>query len=86
MFNLMQWFFIRSSILQVTVSKTRAILLFTMKIVEIFELHATMWSAEYQTTVLLKFLWIMHNYANGLDNQPIKIATWFSGSEVIGLH
>ena len=44
-----------------------AILLFTIKIVEIFELHASMSgmrSAEYQTTVPLKFLIIIHNCAN----------------------
>ena len=34
-----QWFFIRSSIKQFIVWKTRAILLFTIKIVKIFELH-----------------------------------------------
>ena len=36
-----QWFFIRSSIKQFIVSKTRAILLFTIKIVKIFELHTS---------------------------------------------
>ena len=38
----------------ISVSKTRAILLFTIKIIETFELHASipgMWSAEYQTTI-----------------------------------
>ena len=41
--------------------------LFTIKIVKIFELHASMpgvRSAKYQTTVPLKFLIIIHNYAN----------------------
>ena len=49
------------------VLKTRAILPFTIKIMEMFELHARipgMWSAEYQATILLKFLIIMHNYVN----------------------
>ena len=59
---------------------------FTIKIVEIFELHARMLSAEYQTTVSLKFLLIIHNYWNGLDNQPIQITTLCSGSDVIGRH
>ena len=46
------------------VSKTRAILLFTIKIVEIFELNASIpavRSAEYQTTLSLKSLIIIHN-------------------------
>ena len=50
-----------------SVSKTRAILLFTIKIIEMFELHASMppmRSAEYQATIPLKFLIIIHNYAN----------------------
>ena len=49
------------------VLKTGAILLFTMKIIEVFELHASMppmRSAEYQVTVPLKFLIIIHNDAN----------------------
>ena len=49
------------------VSKTRAMSLFTIKIVKIFELHASMpgvRSAKYETTVPLKFLIIIHNYAN----------------------
>ena len=51
----------------ISVSKTRAILLFTIKIIEMFELHASipgMLSAEYQMTIPLKFLIIMHNYVN----------------------
>ena len=51
----------------ISVSKTRAILLFTIKIIEMFELHASMpgmWSAEYQTTIPLKFRIIMPDYAN----------------------
>ena len=50
--------------LSISVSKTRAILLFT---IEMFELHAIipeMRSAEYQATIQLKFLIIMRNYAN----------------------
>ena len=49
------------------VSKTRAIFLFTIKIIELFELHAgmpPMRSAEYQKTMPLKFLIIIHNYTN----------------------
>ena len=47
--------------------QTRAVLLFTIKITEMFELHASMppmRSAEYQATIPLKFLRIIHNYAN----------------------
>ena len=50
-----------------SVLKTRAILLFTIKIIEMFELHAStqgMRSAEYQVTIPLKFLIIIHNYVN----------------------
>ena len=49
------------------VSKTRAILLLTIKIIEMFELHASMppmQSAEYHSTIPLQFLIIIHNYAN----------------------
>ena len=45
----------------------RAILLFTIKNIEMFELHASMppiRSAEFQVTIPLKFLIIIHNYAN----------------------
>ena len=54
-----------------------------------FELHVDIpgkRSAEYQATILLKFLIIMHNYVTEcLDNQPIKITTRFYGSDdVIG--
>ena len=51
----------------ISVSTTRAILLFTIKIIEMFELHASMpgmLSTEYQMTIPLKCLIIMHNYAN----------------------
>ena len=57
-------FFIRSLN---SVSKTRAIFLFTIKIIEMFELHASMppmRSAEYQAIIPLKFIIIVHNYAN----------------------
>ena len=62
-----QWFFIRSSIF--SVSKTRAILLFKIKIklIEVFELHERMpgmQSTEYQATIALKCFIIIHNYAN----------------------
>ena len=53
----------------ILVSKTRAILLFKIKIklTEMFELHERMLgmrSAEYQATIPLKFFIIIHNYAN----------------------
>ena len=53
----------------ISVSKTRAILLFKIKIklIEMFELNERMpgiRSAEYQMTILLKFFIIIHNYAN----------------------
>ena len=50
-----------------SVSRTRAILLFTIKIIEMFELHASMPRmrlAEYQVTIPLKFLIIIRNYAS----------------------
>ena len=50
-----------------SVLKTRAILRFTIKIIEMFELHASMppmQSAEYQAKLLQKFPIIIHNYAN----------------------
>ena len=53
----------------ISVSKTRAILLFKIKIklIEMFELHErvpAMRSAEYQVTFSLKFFIIIDNYAN----------------------
>ena len=53
----------------ISVSKTRAISLFTIKIalIEMFELDERMpgmRSAEYQATIPLKFFIIIHNYAN----------------------
>ena len=52
-----------------SVSKTRAILPFKLKIklIEMFELHERMpgmRSAEYQASIPLKFFIIIHNYAN----------------------
>ena len=50
-----------------SVLKTRAILLFTIKIIEMFELRASMQgmrSAEYQATTPLKFFIIIRNYVN----------------------
>ena len=52
----------------ISVAKTRAILLFKIKIklIEMFELNermSGMQSAEYQATIPLKFLIIIHNYA-----------------------
>ena len=55
----------------ISVSKTRAILLFKIKIklIEMFELNESermpgMGSAEYQATIPLKFFIIIHNFAN----------------------
>ena len=50
-----------------SVLKARVILLFTIKIIEMLELHASMppmRSAEYQAAISLKFLIIILNYAN----------------------
>ena len=72
--------------ISISVSKTRAMLLFKIKIklIEMLELNERMpgmRSAEYQATIPLKFF---HNYTilcKCLDNQPIKITPRFSGSE-----
>ena len=53
----------------ISVSKTRAILLFKIKImlIEMFERNERMpgmRSAEYQATIPVKFFIIIHNYAN----------------------
>ena len=53
----------------ISVSKTRAILLFKIKIkvIEVFKLTEGMpgmRSAEYQMTIPLKFFKVIHNYAN----------------------
>ena len=61
----------------------RTILLFTVKIIEMFELHASMpwmWSAEYQATIPLKFRVIMPNYANVL---PINQSKSLPGFRVV---
>ena len=55
--------------ISISVSKTRGILLFKIKIklIEMFELNERMpgiRSAEYQATVPLNFFIIIHNYAN----------------------
>ena len=49
--------------------------------VELQESVPGMRSAEYQTTIPLKFLIIVHNYANVWT---IKITTRFSGRDVTG--
>ena len=51
--------------------------------VELRESVPGMRSAEYQATIPLKFLIIVHNYANAWT---IKITTRFSGSDVTGRH
>ena len=57
-----------------------------------FELQASMpgmGSAEYQTTIPLKFLIIISKYmklCECLDNQPIKITTRVLSSDVAGRH
>ena len=53
----------------ISVSKTRAVLLFKIKIklIEMFELHERMPGmqfAEHQAIIPLKFFIIIHNYAN----------------------
>ena len=66
-----------------SVSKTRAILLFTIKIIEMFELHVSMppmRSAEYQETIPLTFLIIIHNYANiQTINQSKSLPSFLDG-------
>ena len=49
-----------------SVSKIRTILPFTIKIIEMFELHPSMaegFTSEYLATIPIKFLIIMHNHA-----------------------
>ena len=53
----------------ISVSKTRVILMFKIKIklIEMFDLHERMpgmRSVEYQATIPIKFFIIIHNYAN----------------------
>ena len=57
-----------------SVSKTRAILLFKIKIklIEMFELNERMpgmGSAEYEATIPLKIFIIIHNYAKSMFRQ-----------------
>ena len=62
-------------------SKTRTILLFTLKIIEMVELHASipgMSSAELSSDHPAK---ISHNYAKCLDNQLIRITVRFSACD-----
>ena len=59
-----------------SVSKSRAILLFTIKIIQMFELHASMpsmQSVEYLVTIPPKFLIITHNYWMFRQSTWIKI-------------
>ena len=71
---------------------SNSILLFTIKIIEMFELHTSMpgmQSAEYQMTIPLKFLIILSTHmqlCECLDNQQIKITTQFTGRDVTGQH
>ena len=74
----------------ISVSKTRAILLFKIKIklIEMFELNERMpgmRSAEYQATIPLKFFIIIHNYANVQTiNQSKSLPSFRVVSDVTG--
>ena len=76
----------------ISVSKTRAVLLFKikMKLIERFELTERMpgmRSAEYQMTIPLKFFIIIHNYANVETINQSKSLTGFRVvSDVTGRH
>ena len=76
----------------ISVSKTRAILLFKIKIkfIEMFELHDRMpgmRSAEYQATIPLKLFIIIHNYANVKTiNQSKSLPGFRIVSDVTGRH
>ena len=82
----------------ISVSKTRAILLFKAKIklIEMFELHERMpgimalegmQSAEYQATIPLKCFIIIHNYANVWTiNQSKSLPGFRVLSDVTGRH
>ena len=64
-----QLFFIRSLIQQFSFEEKGSIAVYDtkVKIIELFELHASMppmRSAEYQAKIPLKFLKIIHNYGN----------------------
>ena len=59
-----------------SVSKTRAILLFMIKIIEMFELHVSMppvRSAKYQETILLKFLIIMQIFRQSTNQNHYPV-------------
>ena len=76
----------------ISVSKTRAIFLFKIKIelIEMFELNDTMpgmRSAEHQVTILLTFFIIIHDYANVLTiNQSKSLPGFRVMSGVTGRH
>ena len=76
----------------ISVLKTRAILLFKIKIklIKMFELHERMLgmrSAEYQATIPLKFFIIIHNYANVQTINQSKSPPGFRvASDVTGRH
>ena len=55
-----QWFFIRSSIYQFIVLKTSVILLFAVKVVEIFQLHVICWMSNDSPAKISR----NYNYAN----------------------
>ena len=73
-------------------SKTRAILLFKLKIklMEMFEVHERMpgvRSVEYQATIPLKFFMIIHNYAYVKTiNQSKSLPGFRVVSDVTGRH
>ena len=73
-------------------SKTRAILLFKLKIklIEMFEVHERMpgmRSVEYQATIPLKFFMIIHNYANVKTiNQSKSLPGFRVVNDVTGRH
>ena len=71
-------------------SKKGAVLLSMIKIIEMFELHASMppmRSAEYQAKIPLKFLKIIHNYANiSTINQSKSLPSFRVVSDVTGRH
>ena len=76
----------------ISVLKTRAILLFKIKIklIKMFELHERMLrmrSAEYQATIPLKFFIIIDNYANVQTINQSKSPPGFRvASDVTGQH
>ena len=76
----------------ISFSKTRAILLFKIKIklIEMLELTERMQgmrSAEYQMTIPLKFFIIIHNYANVWTiNQSKSLPGFRVVSDVTGRH